>query len=120
NCETRLSAEPHQRGEAAKCPECEWTFHVPSASESAPVVKFFCPYCERKLSATEDQWGKEIPCPFADCAKPVLVPRPEWKPMPTGILKRGVADPNLLVREGEARSRADRSEAAKNDSPQAG
>lgn len=83
-CRTRLSAQRDQIGTPATCPECEWTFYVPSVDEKEDegVIKFFCPFCNRKLSATADQFAREIPCPFDDCQKPVLVPSPEWKALP--------------------------------------
>lgn len=40
------------------------------------VVKFVCPHCRRKLSATPIQYGTEMPCPHKDCAQPVQVPDP--------------------------------------------
>ncbi|MCB1079538.1 MAG: hypothetical protein KDM64_17095 [Verrucomicrobiae bacterium] len=104
NCHTKLSAEREQFGTPATCPECEWSFYVPQISEEEngdALVKFFCPHCNRKLSATRDQFATEMPCPFKDCRKPVLVPSPEWKPLPTGILKRGPADAKGLVEKGE-------------------
>jgi len=107
NCKTRLSAEPEQYGSPASCPECEWTFLVPHFEEEEDRVKFFCPHCQRKLSATEKQWGMEIPCPFSDCGKEILVPRPEWKAVPTSIVRHGSpSDPKQLVEMGEQMTRS--------------
>jgi predicted RNA-binding Zn-ribbon protein involved in translation (DUF1610 family) len=106
NCRIRLSAEPDQYGTPASCPECEWTFFVPHFEENERVVKFYCPHCQRKLSANENQWGAEIPCPFEDCGKEILVPRPEWKAVPTSIVIHGTPpEPHQLVEEGEQMTR---------------
>lgn len=106
NCRIRLSAEPEQFGTPASCPDCEWTFHIPHFEEKERRVKFFCPFCQRKLSANEDEWGTEMPCPFEDCGKPILVPRPEWKPVPTSIVQHGAPpDPHKLIEEAEEKTR---------------
>lgn len=109
SCQTKLSAEPDQAGTPGVCPECEWTFYIPKNSQGPSqeaVVRFFCPHCSRKLSATADQFATEMPCPYPDCRKPVLVPRPNWKSMPTTILKRGGSNPRTLVSEGESLTRS--------------
>lgn len=103
-CHTRLSALREQVGTPATCPDCEWTFYVPKVeaeSDATAVVKFFCPHCSRKLSATAGQFATEMPCPFEDCRKPVLVPSPDWKPLPIGP-----GDPRRLVAQAEAVTRA--------------
>lgn len=108
NCRAKLSAEPDQFGTAASCPECRWSFYVPRLegnNQKEAVVKFFCPHCSRKLSATSEQFATEMPCPFADCGKLVLVPRPDWKPVPTTILQSGKGDVSKLIKEGEAINR---------------
>lgn len=65
------------------------------------TVKFLCPHCNRRLSAVSHQFGKEMPCPHADCQKPVLIPRPEWKPIPTTLLKKGSPDTNELIKKAQ-------------------
>ncbi|MEO0414927.1 MAG: hypothetical protein AAF226_08250 [Verrucomicrobiota bacterium] len=69
------------------------------------VLKFFCPYCERKLSATADQFGKEMPCPFDDCRERILVPSQDWKPMPTEVLQKGAKSSSELLAEAEEMTR---------------
>ena len=123
NCRAKLSAEPDQYGSPASCPECNWSFYVPyleGETNRDALVKFFCPHCSRKLSATKEQFATEMPCPFTDCQKPVLVPRPDWKSVPTTLLRSGKAEISRLVKEGEAINRpakplADDEEAAGGD-----
>ena len=115
NCSVKLSAEPDQFGTPASCPECEWTFYVPhleGENRGSAIVKFFCPHCNRKLSATEKEFATEMPCPFADCGKPVLVPRPDWKSMPTTILRKGAPDAKDLIAKAESINRNPNSESA--------
>ncbi len=92
HCDARLSAEPELYHTEIDCPTCAHTFVVPTPEDlghpAEEKIKFLCPGCGRKLSATEAQFGTEMPCPFTDCEKPVIVPRPEWKPVPTTRLKK--------------------------------
>ncbi len=37
-------------------------------------VKFVCPHCRRKLSATPDLFGTEMSCPFRDCNEILVIP----------------------------------------------
>lgn len=90
HCETRLSAEPELFRKEITCPDCMKPFIVPTPEDlvgDVDKVKFLCPFCNRKLSAGPEQFGTEMPCPFTDCEKPLMVPRPEWKPVPTTRLK---------------------------------
>ncbi len=41
---------------------------------STDEVKFICPHCRRKLSATPDLFGTEMTCPFRDCAEILVIP----------------------------------------------
>lgn len=90
HCGTGLSAAPGLARVEIPCPDCGRKFPIPRPEDVKVVldrdregpskgVKFLCPFCDRKLSATPDQFGTEMPCPFTDCQKPVLVPNPEWK-----------------------------------------
>jgi hypothetical protein len=45
-------------------------------------VKFVCPSCKRKLSATPDQFGMEMSCPFTDCEEMLHVPDGGFTPIP--------------------------------------
>ena len=66
------------------CPDCGEKFMVPAPQDiklPSDTLKFVCPHCRRKLSATPDQFGTEMPCPFINCGQPVQVPQPEWKPI---------------------------------------
>lgn len=111
HCKARLSAEPELYLQQVDCPECSQALIVPKPEdigappENITTVKFLCPHCSRRLSALPPQFGTEMPCPFADCAKPVLVPRPEWKPIPTTLLKQGSADANDLVKKAQQMTR---------------
>lgn len=90
HCEARLSAGPDLFRSQTHCPECHNLFVVPNPEDlSGPdeMIKFLCPFCNRKLSAVPVQYGREMPCPFTDCQKPLMVPHPEWKPVPTSRLK---------------------------------
>ena len=71
--------------------------------ENRDVIKFLCPACGRKLSADAAQFGTEMPCPYTDCEVPILIPRPDWKPVPTSILRKGAAEPSpsSLISEAE-------------------
>jgi len=125
HCAQHLSAGPEFYGTEKGCPNCGGRFIVPRPEDfvegpppgsteavnpaaleqeinETPAVKFLCPGCDRKLSATVREIGKEMPCPYEDCRVSILVPRPEWKPMPTSIIRKGPKDPNELVRRGEA------------------
>ncbi len=91
HCEARLSAEPELYRMEIDCPECAQAFVVPKPEDidqpDADAIKFLCPACNRKLSASSKQFGTEMPCPFTDCQRVVIVPRPEWKALPTSRLK---------------------------------
>lgn len=66
------------------CPDCGKKFMVPAPQDiklPSDTLKFVCPHCRRKLSATPDQFGTEMPCPFTHCGKPIQVPRPESQPV---------------------------------------
>jgi hypothetical protein len=103
HCHIHLSAEPEHYSTQVDCPDCQQPFIVPKpedigvAPEDPHVVKFLCPHCTRRLSAVAHQFGTEMPCPHIDCLKPVLVPRPEWKPIPTTLLRSGSVDSNELL-----------------------
>ena len=59
------------------CPDCEKEFMVPAPQDikrPSTILKFVCPHCRRKLSATPDQFGIEMPCPFSNCGKPIQIP----------------------------------------------
>ncbi|MDF1815220.1 MAG: hypothetical protein P1V20_23675 [Verrucomicrobiales bacterium] len=111
HCKARLSAEPELYSQQTDCPECSRPLIVPrpedigAPPENLTVVKFLCPHCSRRLSALPPQFGTEMPCPHGDCAKPVLVPRPEWKPIPTTLLRQGSADANDLVKKAQDMTR---------------
>ncbi len=47
-------------------------------------LKFFCPRCRRKLSATPEQFGTQRPCPYTDCGELLQVPEPDWKDLGKG------------------------------------
>ena len=108
SCQVNLLAEPEHYGQKLNCPECSELIQVPHPKPKAlvepednDVVKFLCPFCSRRLSALSHQFGKEMPCPHQDCLKPVMVPRPEWKPIPTTLIKHGSPDVNDLVKQAE-------------------
>ena len=109
HCFSRLSAEPEIFGTEVACPECSQSLIVPTPQEIGVVeeppdpsmLKFLCPHCDRRLSAVSHQFGKEMPCPHSDCGKPVLVPCPEWKPIPTTLLKHGSTNANDLVKQAQ-------------------
>ena len=64
------------------CPDCGSEFIVPAPEDiklPSEVVKFVCPECKRKLSATPEQMGTAIPCPFSDCGAVLHVPDPQFK-----------------------------------------
>ena len=42
-------------------------------------IKFVCPKCRRKLSATPEQFGTEMPCPYIDCEEILQVPEAGWR-----------------------------------------
>ncbi|MDF1755601.1 MAG: hypothetical protein P1U89_22620 [Verrucomicrobiales bacterium] len=111
NCQARLSATPDLYHKQIDCPECSRALIVPKPEEiGAPpenltVVKFLCPHCSQRLSALPPQFGQEMPCPHADCQKPVMVPRPEWKPIPTTLLKKGSIGANELVQKAQQMTR---------------
>lgn len=112
SCQVRLAAETEHYGKILNCPECSKSIQVPKPQEEVLVpteaeetVKFLCPHCSRRLSAVSHQFGKEMPCPHQDCLKPVLVPRPEWKPIPTTIIKKGSPDVSDLVKKAEEMTR---------------
>lgn len=111
HCQANLSAEPELYGTQVDCPECQNALMVPKPEDiGAPpehltVVKFLCPHCSRRLSASPPQFGTEMPCPHADCNGTVLVPRPEWKPIPTTLLKSGSVDSNELLKKAEEMTR---------------
>lgn len=108
HCHARLSAEPEHYGKKVDCPECSMALMVPrpqdigaALQDHHDTVKFLCPHCNRRLSAVSHQFGKEMPCPHADCQKPVLIPRPEWKPIPTTLLKQGSPDTDDLIKKAQ-------------------
>ncbi len=112
HCHSRLSAEAEHYGRTVICPECSQPISVPKPPSAEPqgagsqeIVKFLCPHCNRRLSAVSHQFGKEMPCPHPDCLKPVLVPRPEWKPIPTVILQKGNANVDDLLRQAREMTR---------------
>jgi predicted RNA-binding Zn-ribbon protein involved in translation (DUF1610 family) len=123
HCAQHLEAEPDLYGREKHCPNCGGAFIVPFPDvyvEGPPpgsteavhppeteinesiAIKFLCPSCGRKLSAVASEIGRELPCPFEDCRTPIIVPRPEWKPVPSSIMRIGQDDPNNLVRKGES------------------
>ena len=113
HCQARLSAENGLFGNQIDCPECSQALIVPTPEELGVVeepvdpstLKFLCPHCDRRLSAVSHQFGKEMPCPHDDCQKPVLVPCPEWKPIPTTLLRHGSSNANDLVKQAEELTR---------------
>ncbi len=117
HCQAYLSAGSEQYGQAVDCPQCSQALTVPKPpspnTPTAPmvdptqdeVIKFLCPHCENRLSAVSHQFGKEMPCPHPECNGIVLVPRPEWKPIPTTILKTGSPDTSDLIRQAEQMTR---------------
>lgn len=59
------------------CPDCEKEFMVPAPEDiklPSDEIKFVCPHCRRKLSATHDLFGTEMTCPFPDCAEILQIP----------------------------------------------
>ena len=111
HCQSRLSAEPELYGVQVDCPECSQALIVPNAEEvganepTEEFLKFLCPHCTRRISAMQRHFGRELPCPHQDCQKPVLVPRPDWKPIPTTLLVNGSANVNDLVEKAKKMTR---------------
>ncbi|MFN4243759.1 MAG: DUF4190 domain-containing protein [Tepidisphaerales bacterium] len=90
HCRTLLSASPEQAGHAVRCPACNRTLTVPSASLPSPVPPatappripasvptppfgtpprrfgFPCPYCASRLDANETLSGTVGRCPTCD------------------------------------------------------
>jgi len=65
-----------------ECPECTNQFMVPTPDDiKLPTerVKFVCPHCRRKLSATPEQFGTRMPCPSSECDGVIDIPDPAWK-----------------------------------------
>ncbi|NNE93881.1 MAG: hypothetical protein HKN23_19705 [Verrucomicrobiales bacterium] len=108
NCKEVIPTDPLDAGQPTDCPACKWTVMIPKVDVlvgNRDVMKFLCPACGRKLSADQSQFGTEMPCPYTDCEKPVLIPRPEWKPVPTSIIQNGESNPNDLIAEAEEKTR---------------
>ena len=108
NCGQTIPTDASHAGQPVDCPKCSWTVMIPKVEvliENRDMIKFLCPSCGRKLSATRPQFGNEMPCPYTDCEKPILIPRPEWKPVPTTIIQTGGENPNVLVAEAEELTR---------------
>lgn len=66
------------------CPDCDEPFMVPTPQDirlPSQYVKFICPHCRSKLSATPEQFGSEMNCPKEECGELIHVPDPIWNPM---------------------------------------
>lgn len=37
-------------------------------------LRFECPHCSARLSATPDLFGTEMTCPFRDCGEILMIP----------------------------------------------
>jgi DNA-directed RNA polymerase subunit RPC12/RpoP len=89
-CTTPLKAPAKHAGRRQRCPLCQWAIRVPReswrtdfeeytfrdnaapAADAKPEIAFDCPVCHTRMTAPQEQAGRQVACP--DCRTPVTVP----------------------------------------------